>query len=75
MDKSTAIIMLCLGTLLIGLAISIYQLWSSHHSQKKGDHSTLAARFGGKKRMLPRDPDSVFTSDDPTPKRAQQPVA
>ncbi len=38
MDKSTIIISLALFTLLSGLAIAIYQLWSADQAQKKGEH-------------------------------------
>ena len=48
MGSSLAVISLALITLLTGLAIAIYQLWSANESQKEGEHSALARRFGGK---------------------------
>ena len=48
MEKSTILICLTMFTLLIGVAIAVYQLFSAHRSQQKGPHSALAARYGGK---------------------------
>ena len=48
MDKSFVLIALSLGTLLIGLAVAIYQLWSANKAQQQGEYSALAKRFGGK---------------------------
>lgn len=48
MGSSLIVIGLALFTLLIGVAIAIYQLWSANKSQEQGEHSALAARFAGK---------------------------
>ena len=55
MGSSLIIISLALLTLLAGLAVAAYQLWSADKAQKEGEHSALAARFGGKvsKRFRP----------------------
>ena len=64
MDKSTILIGLCLGTLLIGLGIAIYQLWSADKSKEQSEHSALAARFAGKPVGGHRYPtDDVLTPD------------
>lgn len=51
MEKSSVLILLTLFTLLTGLGIAIYQLWSADQSKKTGEHSALAARFASKKRI------------------------
>ena len=53
MDKSLALIGLTLFTLLVGVAIAIYQLWSADKAQKEGDPSALAARYGGQPILKP----------------------
>ena len=63
MDKSFVLIALCLGTLLIGLAIAIYQLWSANKAQEQGEHSALAKRFGGKVLNRFEPIDNHITSD------------
>ena len=54
MDKSLVLIGLTLFTLLVGLAIAFYQLWSADKAQKEGDPSALAARYGGQPIGKPR---------------------
>ena len=53
MEHSTILISLTLFTLLCGLAIATYQLWSADKAKAEGEHSALAARFAGKT-SLPR---------------------
>ena len=48
MGSSLIVISLALVTLLIGLAIAIYQLWSADRAKKEGEHSALAHRFSGR---------------------------
>ena len=48
MGSSLIVISLALLTLLAGIAVAAYQLWSADQSQQKGNHSALAARYGGK---------------------------
>ena len=57
MGSSLIVISLALGTLLIGIVIAAYQLWSTNKSQEQGEHSALAKRFGGQvsKRFEPID--------------------
>ena len=54
MGHSATLISLSLITLLIGIGIAAYQLWSADTAQKEGEHSALAARFGGKVRPRPK---------------------
>ena len=39
MDESVIIISLALLTLLIGMAVAAFQLWSVKRSQRKGEHA------------------------------------
>ena len=39
MEKSTVLIALTLVTLLAGLAIAVYQLWSTARAKKQEEHS------------------------------------
>ena len=48
MGSSLIVISLALVTLLTGLAIATYQLWSADRAQKEGEHSALAHRFSGR---------------------------
>lgn len=63
MDKSTVLIGLTLFTLLVGLAIAAYQLWSADKAQEQNEHSALAKRFGGKTRKPASD-----NTNDPNPR-------
>ena len=63
MEKSTILISLTLFTLLVGVAIGIYQLWSAEKSKQKGPHSALAARYGGKPTRDFRPLDQGLTPD------------
>ena len=38
MERSTVIITLALFTLLVGIAVAAYQLWSADRAQKTGEH-------------------------------------
>ncbi len=51
MEKSSVLILLTLFTLVTGLVIAAYQLWSADKSKKEGEHSALADRFASKKRV------------------------
>ena len=39
MERSTILILLTLMTLLAGMAIALYQLWSTKRAQKTGEHT------------------------------------
>ena len=63
MEKSTILIGLTLFTLLVGIAIAAYQLWSADKSQQQGERSALAARFGSKVPGSWQPTDQVLTPD------------
>lgn len=46
MGHSTILISLSLVTLLCGLSIAAYQLWSAENARQDGRQSALAARYG-----------------------------
>ena len=59
-------ISLSLVTLLCGLSVAAYQLWSAEHARQDGQHSALAARYGGKPVSLARpEPRPAPPRDEP----------
>ncbi len=52
MEHSTILIVLTLFTLLAAIGWASYELWGAKKAKEEGEHSALAARFGGKK--IPR---------------------
>ena len=66
MGHSTILISLSLVTLLCSLSIAAYQLWSAEHARQDGQHSALAARYGGKPTNVARlEPRPMPIPDEP----------